>query len=162
MDRGVSDMPAASFQCGPSGGPINADNIIQWSDDLPDEGVRITALNMTYGDLDTGYLNTLQTLYSDGTKSETHGTTIGPFTSNIELRPGEYITEISGRYGDNPNELTIKTNLQTFGQVFTSGGAQPFRYQVPDGYEVVGFIGSANTEIKSIGIIMRARAMDEG
>jgi Jacalin-like lectin domain len=151
-------MPLPSFQCGPSGGQQGTN---QFSDKLPAEGVHITAMTFTYGDINNGYLNTFQTMYSDGTMSERHGTTVGPYSASIALDPGEYITEFSGRYGDNPNIITVRTNLQTYERVFTRGGNQEFRYQVPDGYEVIGFMGADGDTIYAIGIIARALSHPE-
>lgn len=151
-------MSLASFQCGPSGGQNGS---TQFSDDLPDEGVRITGINFTFGDINNGFVNTIQTMYSDGSMSDRHGTNVGPNAATIALDPGEYITEVSGRYGDNPNIITIRTNLQTFERVYTRGGNQTFRYQVPDGYEVVGFMGASGDQIDAIGIIARSRAASE-
>src|SRR5215469_12421804 len=62
-----------------------------------------------------------------------------------------------GRYGDQANVITIRTTLQTFQPIWTNGGQVEFRYQVPKGFEVIGFMGSSGDFIDAIGIIARPR-----
>src|SRR5215469_13162602 len=84
-------MPVPSVQCGPSGGHGGSET---YADDLPGDGVRITAISFTFGDPD-GVVNTFQTTYSDGTTTPRHGNTPGNHTATIALDPGEYIKEVS-------------------------------------------------------------------
>ena len=75
---------------------------------------------------------------------------------DLLLQPGEYITEVSGRYGDYVDSLTIRTGgsrSQTM-KWGGRGGSQSFDYWAPPGSQIVGFWGRSGDYIDAIGVLM--------
>jgi hypothetical protein len=70
----------------------------------------------------------------------------------FRLKPDEYITGLSGRYGLYLDSLSIQTN-QRISQVFGgSGGDRNFTISVPRGNMVVSLLGRAGERLDSIGL----------
>ncbi len=70
----------------------------------------------------------------------------------FQLRPGEYITGLSGRCGDGVDSLRIHTNLRTSELFGGRGGDRDFRLEVPRGAEVLGFTGRAGEYLDAVGL----------
>jgi hypothetical protein len=74
----------------------------------------------------------------------------------FELEPGEYITAITGRYGNNVDSVVIHTSEGRQSTRFGgSGGLANFSYEAPYGYEIAGFQGRAGRYIDALGVILR-------
>jgi hypothetical protein len=71
----------------------------------------------------------------------------------FRLEKDEYITGISGRYGDYIDSLTIQTNRRTSPLFGGSGGKRDYRIEVPSGYQAVGFVGRSAKYLDAIGLI---------
>jgi Jacalin-like lectin domain len=72
----------------------------------------------------------------------------------LSLQPGEYITEVSGRYGSLVDSITTRTSrsqTMTWGGL---GGVKGFDYQAPPGTQIVGFWGRSGQLIDAIGVLM--------
>jgi hypothetical protein len=70
----------------------------------------------------------------------------------FRLETNEYITGISGRYGDNIDSLVIQTNRRTSQSYGGRGGSRNYRISVPAGYQAVGFTGRAGQYLDAIGL----------
>jgi hypothetical protein len=142
---------------GPIGGPGGAQ-----FNDLTDLGLdgstmRIAGLIIRSGD----FIDGVTPIYLDGGGQlalPKHGGD-GGLETRFGLRPGEFITEISGRSGEFVDSLTVETNLGARIGFGGSGGGPVEGYEVPpdtDGQqEVVAFFGASGTFIDSIGIHTR-------
>jgi hypothetical protein len=128
---------------GGSGGTAFLDSEIPY-------GARITEIRIQAGK----YIDGIQVLYTlpDGTTVE------GPFhggrggnTQVFRLESNEFITGISGRYGEYMDSLMIHTNRRTSSRYGGSGGRQDFRIDVPSGNRAVGLIGRAGKYLDAIG-----------
>ena len=80
----------------------------------------------------------------------------------IDLRRDEYISGISGRYGNYIDKLRIRissTGKADDREVAFGGtcGHTDFHFEAPKGMEVIGFIGRSATYLDAIGIIVRPR-----
>ena len=81
---------------------------------------------------------------------------LGGVKQAIILASDETIVEISGTYGWYIDQLTIKTNKQTYGPYGGSGGSQSFKLVVPPGRTVTGLFGRAAWYVDAIGLITGA------
>lgn len=70
----------------------------------------------------------------------------------FKLDPDEYVTGISGRYGNYIDSLVIITNKRTSQNYGGNGGRNDFRIDVPTGSQGLGFIGRAGKYLDAIGI----------
>ena len=79
----------------------------------------------------------------------------GGSPSVFRLAPGEYITDVGGKYGRYIDSLWIKTNrgrTKTWGG---GGGSVDFFYNAPPGTRIFGFTGRSGVVLDLIGVIMR-------
>ena len=65
----------------------------------------------------------------------------------------EYITGVSGRYGDYIDSLRIHTNKRTSALFGGPGGDRDFRVEVPEENQAVGFAGRAGDYLDAVGLI---------
>jgi hypothetical protein len=92
------------------------------------------------------WIDQIQFMYTlpDGSQlTFTHGGNGGVSNNPLVLSPGEFISSISGSYGDYINQLTFTTNK---GQKYTSPsgpGPNSFNWAVPDGGVVTFFQGGS-------------------
>jgi hypothetical protein len=134
-------MPIESITNGPTGG--QGGNI--FADDIPDDGVKITRVDIKWGNV----IDSIKLTWSDGTTSF-HGGNGGGNATTFTLKPNEYLTEISGTYGNVVDSLTLRTNEQTFQKV-GGGTDRPFNYQVPEeDFEIIGLLGRAGGFIDAL------------
>jgi len=81
-----------------------------------------------------------------------HGGTGGDLNT-FRLESDEYITGISGRYGQQIDSLTIHTNKRSSPRYGRSNGDRDFRLDVPSDQQAIGFAGRAGTYVDAIGLL---------
>ncbi len=118
--------------------------------DIP-EGARISEIRIQSADV----VDSVQFVYilRDGRTQEgpRHGGT-GGRTSVFRLDRDEYITGITGRFGDYVDSLAFVTNRRT-SQVFGGqGGRSDFQVTVPQGNRAVGLTGRAARFLDAVGL----------
>lgn len=122
-----------------------------FSDTNIPQGARISEVRIYSGNVIDG----IQAVYilPDGRSYE------GPFHGNRGGRPNvfrldadEYITGITGRYGDYVDSLTLRTNKRTSPSYGGRGGSKSFSIDVPSGYMAIGFSGRAGKYLDAIGL----------
>ncbi len=76
--------------------------------------------------------------------------------SVLTFAAGEFITAVSGRYDDYLEQLTVTTNVKTYGPYGPSGktSGTAFSYPVWPGYQLIGFFGQAGTTIDAVGCVL--------
>jgi len=130
---------------GGGGGNTFTDPVIQTD-------VRVTAVQIRSGDL----IDSVQFTYSlpNGTTTSgaRHGGS-GGRTSTFQLADDEYITGISGRYGDSLDSIRIQTNKRTSQLYGGSGGNRDFQISIPAGNQAVGLIGRSGEYLDAIGLV---------
>jgi hypothetical protein len=123
-----------------------------FSDFAPPSGGRILEIQVFSGER----VDAVQLLYElpDGRTAlgQRHG---GPGGSpNVfRLDSDEYITGISGRYGDQVDSISIQTNKRTSPLLGGNGGKRDYRIGVPPGFQAIGFIGRSGKYLDAIGLI---------
>jgi hypothetical protein len=144
----------ADTAMGPSGGHGGSD----FKDVVP-EGARIVELRVWAGDV----IDAIQIVYQDsaGNKVELpkRGGKGGKLNS-VAFGSGEFIYEISGKYGEKVDSLTIRANFKAdrFDPHFGGGGGDVlYKYTAPQGMEIMGLCGRSGDKIDAIGIIVRPR-----
>jgi hypothetical protein len=143
-------VTAAQYGLGPSGGSGGE----PFFDEAPGysriaevrvwSGSHIDAVQLVYRD---------RRGYSDGYKYGGGGGRLQVF----ELRRGESIVAISGRYARLVNELQFHTNQGRSSPIYGRGGGAEFRYEAPRGMEISGLIGRSGGAIDAIGVVLRER-----
>ena len=100
----------------------------------------------------------LQTSGGQTITSPQHGKD-GGHLDVFPLSANEYLTSIEGRFGDYVDSMTLVTNTGRRSPAFGGGGGSKGSYvfQVPDGFEIIGFAGRAGDYIDQIGIAFRQR-----
>jgi hypothetical protein len=137
------------YQGGPSGG-TGGQNFF---DQDPGDGVRITSIIYRAG----SYLDAIQLGYSNGTSSPWHGGTGGNGPTTIDLEADEYITELSGNYGDYINQLTITTSIRPLVLGGSSPGPRSYSYQAPPSSEIIALVGATGSYVDALGVNIRVR-----
>jgi hypothetical protein len=122
-----------------------------FTDTQPGQGTRIAEVRIRAGD----QIDAVQVIYafSDGRTSEglRHGGS-GGHQYTFTLESDEYITGISGRYGNTIDSLHIHTNKRTSPLYGGRGGNQDFTVEVPSGEQATGFIGRAGNTLDAVGL----------
>src|SRR5262245_47496216 len=85
------------------------------------------------------------------------GTLSEPLGLNLWLQPGEYITEISGRFGNFVDPLQIRTNVRLYNRCGGQGGGQDYQFLTPENFEVIGWLGASGDYVDAIGVLWRER-----
>jgi hypothetical protein len=155
---------AAHFRLGPSGGDggqgFNGESEIGRSPDVH------LARIVVHGDR---FVDSISTQYvtPDGRISggARHGGDGGD-PRELDLAPGEFVTAISGRFGTLLDRIVIDTNRRkealAIGANFRvleprSPFPAAYRYEAPEGAEIIGFFGRSGTFIDALGVICRLR-----
>ncbi len=86
--------------------------------------------------------------YMEGTRHGGGGGSIRSF----RLDSDEYITGLSGRYGQYVDSIQIHTNKRSSQLFGGSGGGRDYRIDVPVGNQAVGFFGRAGNALDAIGL----------
>jgi hypothetical protein len=101
------------------------------------------------------FLDSIQAVYilQEGTLFEgpVHGGN-GGRSYAFKLDPDEYVTGISGRYGNNIDSIVIITNKRTSQKFGGNGGGNNFKIDVPAGAQGVGFFGRSGNYLDAIGL----------
>ncbi len=71
----------------------------------------------------------------------------------LRLDSDEYITGISGRYGEQIDSIRIQTNKRTSPLFGGSGGNRDYRIEAPQGNQAIGFIGRSGDYLDAIGLL---------
>lgn len=145
LSLGFTQEPTNTDIAGGRGGTSFADD--QYPSDARIVEVQIFAEN---------WVDALQVTYglADGrtVTGAKHGGSGG--RSNVfRLDSDEYITRISGRYGDYIDSLRIHTNKRTSPVFGGSGGEREFQLNVPARNQAIGFIGRCGRYLDAIGLI---------
>ncbi len=124
----------------------------EFTDFSPPAGSRVVEVRIYAGDT----IDSLQMIYSlpDGrtTAGSKHGGR-GGNPNTFRLDADEYITGISGRFGNTVDSLRFHTNRRTSPNYGGRGGSQDYRAEVPSGYQAMGFKGRAGNTIDAIGLV---------
>jgi hypothetical protein len=100
-------------------------------------------------------IDAVQAVYAlpDGRRVEgpQHGGRGGKMSTFL-LDSDEYVTAISGRYGDQVDSLVIQTNKRTSQRFGGRGGREDYWIKVPSGSQAAGFTGRAGEYIDAIGL----------
>lgn len=124
----------------------------EFSDPEPSAGARVTEVRIRSSDA----IDAVQMVYAlavgSGFMGDQHGGSGGRF-SVFSLDPDEYITGISGRYGDTIDSLRIQTNKRASQLYGGGGGNRDYRLEVPRDTEAVGFVGRSGNLVDAIGLI---------
>lgn len=123
-----------------------------FSDQNIPQGARISEVRVQAG----GMIDGIQAVYTlqNGRQQEGqfHGGRGG--RGNVfRLDSDEYIVAISGRYGENVDSLTIRTNKRTSPTYGGRGGDRDYSVQVPSGSMAIGFIGRSGQRLDAIGLV---------
>ena len=123
----------------------------RFSDPEPPRGARVVEVHVRSGD----QIDSVQMLVAtpDGRTAMTprHGGSGGRLDV-FRLEQGEYVTGISGRYGEYLDSLRIQTNRRTSPQFGGRGGDRDFRTDIPPGTQAVGFAGRAGDYVDALGL----------
>jgi hypothetical protein len=124
---------------------------IPFSDrDIP-EGARVSAIRVRSGK----FIDSVQMIYTlrDGRTFEgpVHGGS-GGRANVFQLDSDEYITGISGRYGNYIDSLVFHTSKRTSPAFGGSGGNRDFRISVPSGNLAIGFVGRSAEYLDAVGL----------
>lgn len=143
-------IPAAPFVIGKSGGMGGR----YFDTGVFPDNAALRQIHIRYGD----YINAIGVSY-EMPDLTTHDLPIrggkeGKL-ARCDLRRGEYVTRISGRYGKYVDSLVIHTNLRPPRRYGGSGGTVAFQYDTPPGFEVCGFGGKSGDNLHSIGPMLR-------
>jgi hypothetical protein len=123
-----------------------------FSETMQQSGGRIVELHVYSGE----WIDALQISYQlpDGRTiaGERYGGPNGK-ESVFRLNADEYITAISGRYGDYIDSITVQTNKRTSPRLGGAGGRQDYRIDIPQGSQTVGFAGRSGRYLDAISLI---------
>ena len=143
---------ATTIAGGPGGDPFT-------DPELP-QGARIAEVRVRAGDA----VDAVQMVYAsaDGRVNPgvRHGGR-GGRESIFTLDSGEYITGISGRYGNTVDSIRIHTNKRTSPTYGGRGGSSDFRIDVPSGSQATGFVGRSGVTVDAIGLSFTAGYRDD-
>ncbi len=118
--------------------------------DIP-MGAIVSAVRVRGGD----FIDSVQMIYTltDGRTFEgpVHGGQ-GGRSSVFRLDRDEYITGISGRYGEYIDSLVFHTNKRTSTSFGGRRGSRSFQINVPSGNQAIGFVGRAAEYLDALGL----------
>jgi len=123
-----------------------------FSDSAPEMGSRVLEVRIAAGD----HVDSIQLFLElpDGRSLQTprHGGSGGRVNS-FRLDSDEYITGISGRYGEYLDSIRIHTNKRMSPVYGGRGGDRDFRLDVPSGNHCVGLTGRSGDLLDAIGLV---------
>lgn len=129
-------------------------------------GVSLAAVELRAGDV----VDAVRAVYRHGgdeVEAPWHGGSGGAL-HRLELRAGEFITELAGTYGEVPGRghvvrsLSLQTNQRPRRFRVGGGGGIPFRFEVGADLEFVGFTGAAGAVLDAVGPLLRKRRRQRG
>jgi len=123
-----------------------------FSDFQPPTGARVAEVRVRSGNM----VDSVQMVYALADNrivvGPRHGGPGGNSNSFL-LDPDEYITGLSGRYGDYLDALRIITNKRTSPTYGGRGGRIDFRVDVPSWNMAIGFAGRAGQYVDALGLV---------
>jgi hypothetical protein len=133
-----------------------------FQDRAPDANTEVAQIRIWGGNfidaVELSYRNRDRTTQIDGPKHGGPGGTLSePLGVQIELQPGEFIVQISGRSGNFVDSMQIQTNFQLLNRCGGQGGANDYVFQAQQGEEIVGFVGKGGNFVDAIGVLIRPR-----
>ena len=146
-------------KCGSSGGWDNGGK--PFSDGAIQEGESIHEVRIWSGDKVDAVQVVARTKEGVSYELEKHGGAGGQ-EHVLPLDLDEYITGISGKFGEFVDSICIHTNKKQSTHFGGQGGYSYYEYTFPEGEEVIGFFGRGGELIDSIGVIHRLRADAHG
>lgn len=142
---GYAQQPSATNIAGGRGGN-------QFADTRASSDARILEIQVCAGDR----VDSVQVVYQlpDGraVSGQRHGGS-GGSTHVFRLDSDEYVTAISGRYGDTVDSMTIQTNKRSSPRFGGSGGSKDYRLEIPYGNQAVGFLGRSGQYLDAVGLL---------
>ena len=122
-----------------------------FSDPQPAAGARVTEVRIWSGEgIDA--IQMVYTTVSGSSAMAVHHGGSGGRLSVFRLDADEYITGISGRYGEVIDSVRIHTNKKTSPLYGGSGGEREYQVEVPSGTEALGFTGRSADRLDAIGL----------
>jgi len=140
-----AQQPASTELAGNRGGRA-------FADPAPPSGARVFEVRIAAGD----QIDSVQIEYAMPRGGNSSGPRHGGSGGRVmvfRLDPDEFITGLSGRYGENVDSLRIHTNRRTSELFGGPGGNRDYRIDVPRGNEAVGFAGRAGDGVDAIGLV---------
>jgi hypothetical protein len=140
------------FLCGASGGP-GGDAFI---DDAIPKNSRVSEIHIHAGE----YIDAVRLVHENSRgeilELRKNG---GPGGTQfiINLEPDEYIIAVEGRHNSFVHALKFYTNKRETSWYGGTGGQTNFKYEAPEGYEIVGLNGRATQYVDALGVLMRRR-----
>jgi Jacalin-like lectin domain len=139
-------------------GPVGGDGGSPFEDVAP-AGARIAGLIIRSGG-PRNVVVAIQVYYVSPTGQVTFGDRHGGGAGdeeNISLQAGEFFTQISGRYGQFLDSLTVETSggpngPRRFGRFGGLGGSEDYEFPEVNGQEIIGFFGRAGTLVDALGV----------
>jgi hypothetical protein len=122
-----------------------------FSDASVPPGARITEIRVNAGKM----IDSIRAMYvtKDGYALEgPHHGGSGGRSNVLRMDPDEYITGISGRYGNNLESIVFRTNKRTSPKYGGNGGRTDFSVDVPRGSVAVGFCGRSSAYVDALGL----------
>jgi hypothetical protein len=119
--------------------------------DSENRGINVVEVRVWAGEM----VDAVQMIFEDNGRrisAPKHGGGGGRLNT-FRLQRGEYITGISGRYGDYIDSIQIHTNRNTSPTYGGRGGGRNFNIDVPRDEQAVGFAGRAGKYVDAIGLV---------
>jgi len=148
LSLGTPHLRVIAQQDGPFGGGGGNPFAFMDLDTCLRSRTRISALKLRAG----ARVDQLEVTYAgdSGEKVERYGGTGGSESPTVRLRQGEFITEVSGRFGGRVDQLTITTSGGQKVSGGAMGGTHVFRFTPPPGSFIVGFSGRSGNGLDSL------------
>lgn len=140
------------FYCGPSGGAGGEPFV----DDAIPKNSRVYEIQVFAGDFIDAIRLVHENNRSELLELRKHGGPGGqPYV--LTLDPDEYLIAIEGQHNKFVHALKFYTNKRTTDWYGGRGGNYTFKYEAPEGYEIVGLSGRAATFLDALGVLFRRR-----
>lgn len=151
---GVAPAEREALLIGPSGGAGG----VSFRDPLPPRGSQALQIAIRYGahivGINMGHKLPDGRIWYPDWKGGTSGS-----SDVFNFEAGEYLAGMWGCSDEFLDGVRFRTNRRRLSPAYgTTGNCRGyFRYDVPDGYEIVGFRGRSGALIDALGIIIRRR-----
>jgi Jacalin-like lectin domain len=146
---------------GPSGGTGGNSQVTDSDEGFLEPGTRVARVLLSH-DRPHNVVGAIQFTHirSNGSLLDLpHHGGFGGDQTLIDLERNEHIIKISGKYGQFVNSITIQTDNPARSPIFVGGpgGAGEYTYEVPPGFEIVGFYGRSGDLVDAMGVVLRAK-----
>lgn len=140
------------FYCGPSGG-AGGETFV---DDAIPKNSRVYEIQIFAGE----YIDAIRLVHENDRgellELRKHGGSGGRPTI-ITLAPDEYLIAIEGQHNKFVHALRFYTNKRTTEWYGSRDGKYTFKYEAPEGYEIVGLNGRSGWYLDALGVLFRRR-----